>query len=112
MREHLQEAIAALGNRPLLFMDLGVPRNSDPTASSLYNFYLYNIDDLTQIVQQNRTSREGEVPRAEVIVDEHVGKFLTWQASVQIMAVVEALRDKRKSDRPAFIPQPSDRLTP
>src|SRR6266700_3271365 len=82
MRAHLEKAMAARGNRPLFVMDLGVP---------------HNIDDLTQIVQQNRTTREGEVPRAEVIVDEHVGKFLTWQASVEIMGVVEALRDKLKS---------------
>jgi glutamyl-tRNA reductase len=103
--------MAARGNRPLFVMDLGVPRNIDPTASSLYNFYLYNIDDLTQIVQQNRTSREGEVPRAEVIVDEHVGKFLTWQASVEIMGVVEALRDKLKSERAEFIRERSERIT-
>jgi len=111
MRVHLEKAMAARGNRPLFVMDLGVPRNIDPTASSLYNFYLYNIDDLTQIVQQNRTSREGEVPRAEVIVDEHVGKFLTWQASVEIMGVVEALRDKLKSQRAEFIRERSERIT-
>ena len=110
-RAHLEKAMAARGNRPLFVMDLGVPRNIDPTASSLYNFYLYNIDDLTQIVQQNRTSREGEVPRAEVIVDEHVGKFLTWQASVEIMGVVEALRDRLKSERAEFIRERSERIT-
>ena len=110
MRAHLEKAMAARGNRPLFVMDLGVPRNIDPTASSLYNFYLYNIDDLTQIVQQNRTSREGEVPRAEVIVDEHVGKFLTWQASVEIMGVVEALRDRLKSERAEFIRERSERI--
>jgi glutamyl-tRNA reductase len=111
MRAHLEKAMAARGNRPLFVMDLGVPRNIDPTASSLYNFYLYNIDDLTQIVQQNRTSREGEVPRAEVIVDQHVGKFLSWQASVEIMGVVEALRDKLKSERGKFIRERSERIT-
>ena len=103
--------MAARGNRPLFVMDLGVPRNIDPTASSLYNFYLYNIDDLTQIVQQNRTSREGEVPRAEVIVDEHVGKFLSWQASVEIMDVVEALRDLKSARRAEFIRARSERIT-
>jgi glutamyl-tRNA reductase len=103
MRAHLEKAMAARGNRPLFVMDLGVPRNIDPTAASLYNFYLYNIDDLTQIVQQNRTSREGEVPRAEVIVDEHVAKFLTWQSSVELIGVVESLRHKLKADRAEFV---------
>src|ERR1700720_580418 len=110
MRAHLEKAMAARGNRPLFVMDLGVPRNVDPAAASLYNFYLYNIDDLTQIVQQNRTSREGEVPRAEVIVDEHVSKFLTWQTSVELIGVVESLRHKLKADRAEFVRERAERI--
>ena len=110
MRAHLEKAMAARGNRPLFVMDLGVPRNIDPAAASLYNFYLYNIGDLTQIVQQNRTSREGEVPRAEVIVDEHVSKFLTWQASVELISVVETLRHKLKADRAEFVRESAERI--
>jgi glutamyl-tRNA reductase len=110
LRAHLEKAMAARGNRPLFVMDLGVPRNVDPAAASLYNFYLYNIDDLTQIVQQNRTSREGEVPRAEVIVDEHVSKFLTWQASVELISVVETLRHKLKADRAEFVRERAERI--
>jgi glutamyl-tRNA reductase len=110
MRAHLEKAMAARGNRPLFVMDLGVPRNIDAAAASLYNFYLYNIDDLTHIVQQNRTSREGEVPRAEVIVDEHVGKFLTWQASVELIGVVESLRHKLKADRAEFVRERAERV--
>jgi glutamyl-tRNA reductase len=102
-RSVLQKAMAARGNRPLFVMDLGMPRNVDPDAADLYNFYLYNIDDLTQIVQQNRSARESEIPRAEVIVDEHVGKFLTWQASVNLIGIVEALRHKLKAERAEFI---------
>lgn len=110
-RAVLEKAMAARGNRPLFVMDLGMPRNVDPTAADLYNFYLYNIDDLAQIVQQNRSAREGEVPHAEVIVDEHVGKFLTWQTSVEIIGVVEALRRKLKTDRAEFVSERADRFT-
>jgi glutamyl-tRNA reductase len=110
MRAHFEKAMAARGNRPLFVMDLGVPRNIDPAAASLYNFYLYNIDDLTQIVRQNRTSRESEVPRAEVIVDEHVSKFLTWQASVELISVVETLRHKLKADRAEFVRECAERI--
>jgi glutamyl-tRNA reductase len=109
-RSVLEKAMAARGNRPLFVMDLGLPRNVDASAASLYNFYLYNIDDLTQIVQQNRSAREGEVPHAELIVDEHVGKFLTWQASVEIVTVVEALRHKLKSERAQFVRQRAERV--
>jgi glutamyl-tRNA reductase len=102
-RAILEKAMSARGNRPLFVMDLGMPRNVDPAAADLYNFYLYDIDDLTQIVQQNRSTRESEIPRAEMIVDEHVGKFLTWQASVELIGVVEALRHKLKAQRAQFI---------
>jgi glutamyl-tRNA reductase len=106
----LEKAMAARGNRPLFVMDLGMPRNVDPDAADLYNFYLYNIDDLTQIVQQNRNARESEIPRAEVIVDEHVGKFLTWQASVNLIGIVEALRHKLKAERAEFIRERAERI--
>jgi glutamyl-tRNA reductase len=109
-RAVLEKAMTARGNRPLFVMDLGMPRNVEPAAASLYNFYLYNIDDLTQIVQQNRSARESEVPRAETIVDEHVGKFLTWQASVELIGIVEALRHKLKEERAAFVRERTERV--
>ncbi len=109
-RSVLEKAMAARGNRPLFVMDLGMPRNVDPDAADLYNFYLYDIDDLTQIVQQNRSARESEIPRAEVIVDEHVGKFLTWQSSVNLIGIVEALRHKLKAERAEFIRERAERI--
>src|SRR6478736_2498253 len=49
----------------LFVMDLGLPRNIEASAAELYNVYIYNMDDLTDIVQQNRQARESEIPRAE-----------------------------------------------
>jgi len=102
-RETLQAAMAARGNRALFVMDLGLPRNIEASATELYNVYVYNIDDLTEIVEQNRNARESEVPRAETIVDEHVGKFLSWQASVELVGLVEALRARLREERAAFL---------
>src|SRR5947209_3957723 len=102
-RRVLESAMAARGNRALFVMDLGVPRNVEGSAAQLYNVYIYNLDDLTEIVQQNRHARESEVPRAEAIVEEHVGKFLSWQASVELVGLVEALRSRLREDRAAFL---------
>jgi glutamyl-tRNA reductase len=102
-RAMLAKAMAARGNRPLFVMDLGLPRNVESTAADLYNLYLYNIDELTQIVEQNRDARQSEIPRAEAIVEEHVEKFLTWQTSVELIGMVEALRGKLKGERAAFV---------
>jgi glutamyl-tRNA reductase len=102
-REMLARAMAARGNRSLLLMDLGLPRNIEAAAADLYNVYVYNVDDLTDIVQQNRNAREIEVPRAEAVVEEHVGKFLSWQASVELVGLLEALRSRLRSERGAFL---------
>jgi glutamyl-tRNA reductase len=102
-REILQAAMVARGNRALFLMDLGLPRNIEASAAELYNIYIYNIDDLTEIVAQNRNARESEVPKAETIVDEHVGKFLSWQASVELVGLVDALRSRLREERAAFI---------
>jgi glutamyl-tRNA reductase len=110
-RKVLEQAMAARSNRALFLMDLGVPRNVEPAAAALYNLYIYNIDDLTEIVQQNRHARESEVPRAEAIVDEHVGKFLSWQASVELVGLVEALRSRIREERAAFIRARLDGMT-
>jgi glutamyl-tRNA reductase len=84
-------------------MDLGVPRNVEAAARELYNVYLYNLDDLSDIVQQNRGARESEIPKAELIIDEHVGKFLSWQASVELVGFVAALRQRVQQERSAFL---------
>jgi glutamyl-tRNA reductase len=102
-KEIVERAMAARGNRALFLMDLGLPRNIDAAAGELYNVYLYNMDDLSDIVQQNRNARENEIPKAEIIVNEHVGKFLSWQASVELAGVVEALRGRMRDERAAFI---------
>jgi glutamyl-tRNA reductase len=91
------------GNRALFLMDLGMPRNIEAAAAELYNVYVYNLDDLSAIVQQNRQTREGEVPRAEAIVEDHVGKFLSWQASVELVGLVQALRARLREERTTFL---------
>jgi glutamyl-tRNA reductase len=110
-REVVAKAMVARGNRALFLMDLGVPRNVDPAAADLYNVYLYNIDDLTEIVEQNRRSREEEVPRAEAIVEEHIGKFLSWQASVELGDVLEALRTRLGEERRAYLQSRLENMT-
>ena len=102
-RAALEQAMAARGNRALFIMDLGLPRNVEPAVAEIYNVYLYNLDDLGGIVQQSRAMRENEIPRAETIVDEHVGKFLSWQASVELVGLVDELRARLQHERTAFI---------
>jgi glutamyl-tRNA reductase len=99
----IERAMSARGNRALFLMDLGLPRNVDPSVAGLYNVYVYTMDDLTEIVDQNRAARKNEVPKAEALVEEHVGKFISWQASVELIGVLDTLRGSMKERRSAFL---------
>ena len=102
-RAIIERAMTARGNRALLLIDLGVPRNVGPEVGDLYNVYLYNIDDLTEIVEQNKKARIAEIPRAEAIIDEQVQKFLHWQAGVAAGSVLEDLRARLTAEREDFL---------
>jgi glutamyl-tRNA reductase len=69
----------------------------------LYNVYLYDMDHLSEIVEQNKRARQDEVPRAEAIVEKQVEKFQKWQSGVEASAVVSALRARLASEREAFL---------
>jgi glutamyl-tRNA reductase len=111
VRDTIKHAMHVRKNRALLVMDLGVPRNIDPSLADLYNVYLYDLDDLSEIVRQNRAAREEEVPRAENIVEEHVMKFLSWQASVELVSLLDVLRTRVKEERAAFLRERMEMLT-
>jgi glutamyl-tRNA reductase len=102
-RPMVERAMASRGNRALFLMDLGMPRNIDPVVADIYNVYLYSIDDLTEIVKQNRDARQSEVPKAESLVEDHVAKFISWQASVELTGVLEHLRGSLKQRRANFL---------
>src|SRR5216684_1105894 len=102
-RAIIERAMAARGNRALLLIDLGVPRNVAAEVGDIYNTYLYNIDDLTEIVEQNKKARVAEIPRAEAIIDEQVEKFLHWQAGVAAGVVLGDLRNKLAAEHEAFV---------
>jgi glutamyl-tRNA reductase len=102
-RPLVERAMAVRSNRALFIIDLGVPRNVESQVGGLYNVYLYNIDDLTEIVDHNKKAREEEIPRAEAIVEEHVAKFEAWQASVHAVTLLNQLRAKLHQQRDEFV---------
>jgi glutamyl-tRNA reductase len=98
-RGMLERALEARGGRPVFVVDLGVPRNVDSQSSGLYNLYLYNIDDLGEIVEQNKRAREAEIPRVEALIDEHVAKFENWRTALETGSIVEDLRGRFRKHR-------------
>jgi glutamyl-tRNA reductase len=91
-RSMLERAIEQRKGRPIFLVDLGVPRNVAADAAGIYNLYLYNVDDLGEIVEQNKKVREAEIPHAEAIITEHIAKFESWCAGLAAGSIVDDLR--------------------
>jgi glutamyl-tRNA reductase len=109
-RERLVRAITARDGRPVFVVDLGVPRNVAADAASLYNLYLYNIDDLGEIVEQNKRAREAEIPRAEAIISEHVAKFEAWRTALEATSIIDDLRGRFRHEREALLRERVDAM--
>jgi glutamyl-tRNA reductase len=86
-------------HRPLFLIDLGLPRNIDSQAQEVYNVFLYNLDDLQSIAEENRRERQKDIPKAERIVGEEVQKFMQWQQSLLVVPTVKSLRRKAEQIR-------------
>jgi len=93
---------AAQGHRrgtPLFIIDVAVPRDVDPAIGDIEQVFLYNIDDLQSIVEENLSRRAAEVERAESIVNEEVTRFMAWQRSRSAVPTVVALRQRFETIR-------------
>ncbi len=92
--EAVQRAMKERKRRPIFFIDIAVPRDVDPEVERLENVYLYDIDDLGQVVEENRRRREKESVKAEAIVIEEVDRFLQWLKSQEVVPVIVSLRNR------------------
>ena len=81
------------GRAQLVILDIAVPRNVDPRVAGISDVFLYNIDDLRQVVDRARAAREYERERAEAIIERHVAKYRAWRRSRRADPAVRALRD-------------------
>ncbi len=75
-------------NRPMFFIDIAVPRDIDPDVNGLDNIYLYDIDDLKEVVEENMAQRRDEAAKARLIVDEEAVKFMSWLDSLDLQPTI------------------------
>jgi len=77
--------------RPLLLIDLGMPRNIDPAANEVENAVLYDLDDLDEVAERGRERRRESLVPAEAILGEEVERFERWQSALQAAPVIREL---------------------
>lgn len=81
-------------SKPLIFIDLAVPRDIDPEISKIKNVQLYNIDDLSKTVDEITQIRKEEIKQAEKIIEKEYENFIAKFSSYQIDPVIKGLKDK------------------
>ena len=93
-RAHVEATTGRHRPDPLFIIDLAVPRDVEASVGDIEQVFLYNVDDLQSIVQENLSRRTREIAHAETIVAEELLKFATWQRSRGAVPTVVALRQR------------------
>jgi glutamyl-tRNA reductase len=104
-REIVEAGMIARGNRQLMIMDLGVPRNVAVDVKDIPNVHLSDIDGLAEIVENNKKAREEEIPRALALIEDQIDGFMRWQAGVAACSVSAELRNVEEHKREALLRQ-------
>jgi len=93
-RDQVKAVMRVRRNRPLFFIDIAVPRDIDPKINRLNNTYVYDVDDLQNIIEENLEDRKKEALKGERIVDEAVIRFREWHDNLNVVPTIVDLRNK------------------
>jgi glutamyl-tRNA reductase len=102
-RADVEEVIRIRRNRPMFFVDMAVPRDIDPDINDIDNVYVYDIDDLNNVIETNLEERHKEAGRAEEIVVAEVAAFRKWLDAQQVTPTIVSLRRKFEEIREAEV---------
>ncbi len=98
-KEQIQKIMRPRRHRLLFFIDIAVPRDVDPEINDIENCYVFDIDELKEVVEENKAERQKEAVKAERIIDSEIIKFKSWLSSLDIVPVIRGLQEKAESIR-------------
>ena len=93
-REEMETVMSHRENRPLLLIDIAVPRDIEPSVRELAGVTLYDMDDLQRQVARNISVREAESTRARSLVEDEAQRYEAWLASLEVVPTIAALRER------------------
>ncbi len=94
VREQMNKVMKERKHRPVFIIDISVPRNIDPEINKIENVYLYDVDDMQEVIDSNILERKKEAEKAEQIINDEVEKFIKWMSSLDSVPTIVALRQK------------------
>ena len=109
-RDLAERVMAGRPDRPLLLIDIAVPRDIDPAAGEIQGVRLFNIDDLEATVAANVRERHAEAPKVTAIIDEEVSVFQSWLVARRAVPTIVALQQRAESIRQAELARTSSVL--
>ena len=109
-KEHGEKFLSRRKNRPMFFIDIAVPRDVDPEMNKLDGIFVYDIDDLQQVVASHMSDRRVEADRAEAIVQLEVDKFQTRLQTLDVVPTIVSLQEHLETVRQAEIDRVRGRL--
>ena len=93
-KDMIESAVLERRHKPVFILDIAVPRDVEPEVGELEDVYLYSVDDLKSIIDDNIKSRREAVKQAEQIIDTEVAQFMGWVNSQDAVAIIRALRNQ------------------
>lgn len=99
-------------NRPMFFIDIAVPRNVDPALNDLDNLFVYDIDDLQQVVEANLRERMKEAERAEQIVEHEVDRLVERLKTLEVVPTIVSLQERLEEIRRGELERARRKLGP
>ena len=88
----VERALKARRQQPILFVDIAVPRDIEPEVDELNDAYLYTVDDLQGIIEQNMATRQEAAGQAEIIIEEERDYFMAWYRSLESVKLIQDYR--------------------
>ncbi|WP_290647851.1 glutamyl-tRNA reductase [Aquisalimonas sp.] len=106
----VERALRRRKHRPIFMVDIAVPRDIEPEVGNLHDVYLYTVDDLQEVIQDNMRTREDAARQAEEIIELQVERFQEWRRSLESVPVIRRYRDQGLAHRDEVLARARRRL--
>jgi len=109
--DEVRQAMQGREHRPLLLIDIAVPRDIDPQVKRLGNVFLYDIDDLEAVSASDIQEKQKKLSKAAAIIDSEVAKFMEWWHALEVVPTIIALRGKAENMRQKEVNKNLDKMS-
>jgi len=106
----VESALKQRKHKPIFMVDIAVPRDIEPEVNKLRDIYLYTVDDLHEVIEENRKSRQAAAEEAEEIIENQVEHFMGWLRSLDSVDSIRSFRSQSELTRDACVKQAERQL--